>query len=369
MSEINDAVQIIRVGYEGVDIAIKLGAGGIEFLQKTVDLLVGLLKYEKTMGKTNLKTLLEKGGDIQILSFADEDMKKFKKLAKKYGILYSVMPKTDKKDGMREVMFHSEAAPRVSILCKKLSKGRMFQLDEFLKSGNEEQLNRLLDFLEKQKGNRKLHTDEAERADVAIQDLIQKVGMYVTEKQSVSVEAVKKDFHMDTEQAKDILGQLEKIGVLKKADGMDQYHAVMDTKGFESRMEKYRELSDRMRQIAASKNTNLLDITITKKLIEEENDHACKTRVPGMYGDKEGYIWLNKKDIMEIHDGKTLLTYLDKNKEYKIYSKDNRVLYTMKGEELYNKHYDKVENAVRKHYEKVKDTKQSPVKAPHTKRR
>lgn len=369
MSEINDAVQIIRVGYEGVDIAIKLGAGGIEFLQKTVDLLVGLLKYEKTMGKTNLKTLLEKGGDIQILSFADEDMKKFKKLAKKYGILYSVMPKTDKKDGMREVMFHSEAAPRVSILCKKLSKGRMFQLDEFLKSGNEEQLNRLLDFLEKQKGNRKLHTDEAARADVAIQDLIQKVGMYVTEKQSVSVEAVKKDFHMDTEQAKDILGQLEKIGVLKKADGMDQYHAVMDTKGFESRMEKYRELSDRMRQIAASKNTNLLDITITKKLIEEENDHACKTRVPGMYGDKEGYIWLNKKDIMEIHDGKTLLTYIDKNKEYKIYSKDNRVLYTMKGGELYNKHYDKVENAVRKHYEKVKDTKQSPVKAPHTKRR
>ena len=207
------------------------------------------------------------------------------------------------------------------------------------------------------------------RADVAIQDMIQKVGKYVTEKQSVSVEAVKKDFHMDTEQAKDILGQLEKIGVLKKENGVDQYHAVMDTKAFESRMEKYRELSDRMRQIAASKNTNLLDVTITKKLIEQENDHACKTRVPGMYGEKEGYIWLDKKDIMEIHDGKTLLTYLDKNKEYKIYSKDNRVLYTMKGGELYNKHYDKVENAVRKHYEKIKDTKQSPVKTPHTKRR
>ena len=266
-------------------------------------------------------------------------------------------------------MFHSEAASRMSILCKKLSKGRMFQLDEFLKSGNEEQLNRLLDFLEKQQGNKKLHTEEAVRADIAIQDMIQKVGRYVTEKQSVSVEAVKKDFHMNTQQAKDILGQLEKIGVLKKENGADQYHAVMDTKAFESRMEKYRELSDRMRQIAASKNTNLLDVTITKKLIEQENDHACKTRVPGMYGEKEGYIWLDKKDIMEIHDGKTLLTYIDKNKEYKIYSKDNRVLYTMKGRELYNKHYDKVENAVRDHYEKVKNTKQSSVKSPHTKRR
>ena len=41
----------------------------------------------------------------------------------------------------------------------------------------------------------------------------------------------------------------------------------------------------------------------------------------------------------------------------------------MKGRELYNKHYDKVENAVRDHYEKVKNTKQSSVKSPHTKRR
>ena len=37
---------------------------------------------------------------------------------------------------------------------------------------------------------------------------------------------------------------------------------------------------------------------------------------------------------MEIHNGKTLLTYLDKEKDYKIYSEDNRVLYTMKGEDL-----------------------------------
>ena len=60
---------------------------------------------------------------------------------------------------------------------------------------------------------------------------------------------------------------------------------------------------------------------------------------------------------MEIHNGKTMLTYLDKKKEYKIYGKENQVLFTMKGEELYSKHYDKVEHAVRERYKKEKNRK------------
>lgn len=362
MSEINDAVQIIRVAYDGVEIAMKVGSGSIELMQKALDLLVGMLKYEKTMGKASLKELLKKGGDIQVLSFADEDMKKFKKLAKKYGILYSVMPDANRKDGMTEVMFHSEAAPRVRMMCQKLSQGRIFNIDEYLKNGNEEQINKLLDHLEKQKGNSKLRTDEVSIANHAIDNLIQKVGMYAMEKKSISVEAVKSDFHMETEQAKDVIYKLTQIGVLKKAEGVDSYNVVMDAEAFEKRIGKYRELSNRMRQIAASKNTDLMDITITKKLIVEENDHAIKTRVPGMYGDKEGYIWIDKKDIMEIHNGKTLLTYLDKNKDYKIYSKDNRVLYTMKGEPLFNGHYDKVERAVRQRYAKTQANPEQTVR-------
>ena len=53
-----------------------------------------------------------------------------------------------------------------------------------------------------------------------------------------------------------------------------------------------------MRQIAAAKNTSLLDITISINLIAEENERAVKTRVPGMYGQNEGYLWIDKADIM-----------------------------------------------------------------------
>lgn len=53
---------------------------------------------------------------------------------------------------------------------------------------------------------------------------------------------------------------------------------------------------------------------------------------------------------MEIHDGKTILTFLENGKDYKIYSADNRVVGTMKGKELYEGHYDQVSAKVRKRY-------------------
>lgn len=360
MSEIADAVQIIRVTYDGIEIAMKMGSASIHSMQKALDLIVGMLDHEKEMGKTNLKGLLAKGGDIQVLSFADEDLKKFRKLAKKYGILYSEMPDADRNDALTEVMFHSEAAPRIRMISQKLQDGRVFNMDEYLKNGNEEKLNQLLQYLENEKNGkspRKLQTNEAVRAEGAIDGLIQKVGRYAVEKKSVSVEAVKTDLQVGADEAEKVIGQLAKIGVLDRADETGNYRVIMEPEAFDQKISRYQELSSRMRQIAASKNTSLLDITITKKLIAQENEHAVKTRVPGMYGQNEGYIWIDKVDIMEIHNGKTLLTYLDKNREYKIYSADNRVLRTMKGEELYSGHYDRVEATVRQRYQAAKPQK------------
>lgn len=356
MSEISDAVQIIRVTYEGIEIAMKVGSGSIELMQKAVDLIVGMLNYEKTMGKTNLNGMLKKGGDIQVVSFADEDLKKFSKMAKKYGILYSVMPDAGRNDGLTEVMFHSEAAPRMRMMCQKMNHARIFNIDEYLKNGNEEQLNKLLEHLQKEKkGNQGLHTEQARAFDDAIDGLIEKVGSYAMEKSAISVEDIKTDFKMEADQAKDVMDKLATIGLIEHPDEHGMCKVVMDKDSFDRRVGKYQALTNRMRQIAASKNTNLLDITITKKLIVEENDHAIKTRIPGMYGDRAGYLWINKEDIMEIHNGKTLLTYLDQRKNYKIYSDDNRVISTILGEKLYQGHYDKVEKTVREHYSKVQE--------------
>lgn len=351
--EIQEAVQIIRVAYDGIEIAMKVGSGGISVMQKAIEVLKGLLDYEKTLGKTSMRKLLMKGGDLQVLQFETKDMKKVEKIAKKYGILYSVLPDTNKKDGLSEIIFHSEAVPRVNMMIQKLSFGRIATFDDYLKNGDEKQLGKLMDFLKSQKmGNEKVHTEEGARASAAMDGLIEKVGMYAMEKQSISVDAVKENFSIDNTQAESILKQLETIGVLGEKNEAGEHKVIMDKDAFINRVRGYQNLAERMMAVSASKNMNLSDVTISKTLIVLENDHAVKTRVPGTWGKDARYVWLNKENIMDIHNGKTMLTFIDSSKNYKLYDEENRVVETKRGEELYS-HYDKVESSVRERYEKT----------------
>jgi len=349
--EIQEAVQIIRVAYDGIEIAMKVGSGGLAAMQKAVEFLKGLLDYEKSLGRTSIRKLLMRGGDLQVLQFKTEDMGKVEKLAKKYGILYSVLPDVDRKDGKSEIIFHSEAVPRVNMMMQKLNYGRVATFDDYLKNGDEKQLGKLMDFLKKQQGNGKVHTAENDRVNQALDGLIEKVGLFAMEKQSVSVDQIKENFSIDSTQAETVVKQLETIGFLGKKGEDGTHKVMMDKEAFLNRVRGYQNLAERMKAVAASKNTNLSDVTISKKLIASENDHAVKTRVPGTWGESVRYVWLKKENIMDIHGGKTMLTFLDTDKDYKLYDKENRVAETVKGDELYT-HYDKVESAVRERYEK-----------------
>ena len=324
------------------------------WVEQVENLLVALemLDYEKSLGKTSMRKLLLKGGDLQVLQFNTEDMKKVEKMAKKYGILYSVLPDCNRKDGLSEVIFHTEAVPRVNMMIQKLKFGKIATFDDYLKNGDEKSLGKLMDFLKKQQGNEKSHTIEGDRVNSAIDGLIEKVGMFAMEKKAISVDQVKENFSINGEQAESVIRQLETIGVLGSKNEDGTHTVMMDKDAFINRVRGYQDLAERMRAVAASKNANLSDVTISKKLIIEENDHAVKTRVPGTWGEEAKYVWLRKENIMEIHGGKTMLTFLDSTKDYKLYDEQNRVVTTQKGTELYT-HYDKVESSVRERYEKV----------------
>lgn len=365
--EIQEAVQIIRVAYDGIEIAMKVGSGGINAMQKAIDFLKGMLDYEKSLGKTSMRKLLMKGGDLQVLQFETKDMKKVEKMAKKYGILYSVLPDVNKKDGLSEVIFHTEAVPRVNMMIQKLSFGRIATFDDYLKNGDEKQLGRLMDFLKSQKmGNEKVHTEEGARASAAMDGLIEKVGLFAMEKQSISVDAVKENFSIDNTQAENVLKQLETIGVLGEKNELGEHKVIMEQEAFLNRIKGYQNLAERMMAVSASKNTNLSDVTISKTLIVQENDHAVKTRIPGTWGENARYVWLNKENIMDIHSGKTMLTFIDSSKNYKLYDEENRVVETKSGDELY-KHYDKVESSVRQRYEQTQNKAENKAKQLQTK--
>jgi len=348
--EIQEAVQIIRVAYDGIEIAMKVGNGGISAMQKAIDFLKGMLDYEKQLGKTSMRKLLMKGGDLQVLQFKTEDMSKVEKMAKKYGILYSVLPDMNKTDGMSEVIFHSEAVPRANMMIQKLEFGRIATFDDYLKNGDENTLGKMMDFLKKQQGNEKVHTEEGAKINATIDGLIEKVGLFAMEKQSISVDEVKESFSIGNDQAETVIKHLETIGFIGAKDNDGQHKVMMDKEAFLNRVRGYQDLAERMRAISASKNLNLSDVTISKNLIVEENNHAVKTRVPGTWGENARYLWINKENIMDIHNGKTMLTFLDTSKNYKMYNEENRVLETKRGDELFA-HYDKVESSVRERYE------------------
>lgn len=356
--EIQEAVQIIRVAYDGIDIVMKIGSGGIDTMKKAIGFLIGMLDYEKSLGKTSMKKLLMKGGDLQILQFKTEDMKKVKKLAKRYGILYSVLPDINKQDGLSEVIFHTEAVPRANMLIQKLKFGRIATFDDYLKNGDEKDLGKLMEFLKEQQRGKtgkgfpeKIQTENAARTGILLEGLIEKVGLYAMEKQSISVDAVKENFSIGSEQAENVIKQLETMGVLEKGDLKGEHKVLMDKEAFQNRIRGYQDLAERMRVISASKDMSLADVTINKTLIVTENEHAVKTRIPGAWGK---FIWINKENAMDIHNGKTLLTFLDRGKNYKIYNEENRVVETMNGGQLYSSHYDKVEATVRERYEHSK---------------
>lgn len=169
------------------------------------------------------------------------------------------------------------------------------------------------------------------------------------------IESLRKEMNFDDEVYGLVKSDLE--------DGLtqEQTEKYLDKEAFTNRIRGYQSLADRMRAISASKNTNLSDVTISKKLIAEENDHAVKTRVPGTWGKDVRYVWLHKENVMDIHNGKTMLTFLDTSKDYKLYDEQNRVVTTKKGDELYT-HYDKVESSVRERYEKVQKEQKKTTK-------
>ncbi len=88
-------------------------------------------------------------------------------------------------------------------------------------------------------------------------------------------------------------------------------------------------------------------------MIWDENTHAIKTRIPGTYGEKVKFLWINKDKMTDTPNGKVILTNLEKDKKYNIYDMDNHVIGKMTGEELFHVHYDRSNKGVRQKAQKA----------------
>ena len=274
--EISQAIQIIRLEFDGLRFGMDVTGGTVKQAKNLAVFIYALLTREKLQGKTSLKKMLSKDGSLQVLKIREEDMKKFKKLAKKYGILYSKLPNINKADGMTEVLFHTEATPRINTLIEKLGNGSIENLMDYVRNGKDGDFEKVVDYLKK--------------------------------------ENILKDTPSEVEP--------------ERKEQLDRY-------------------ADELKYNAMINDPSRVDITISRKLYEEENLTSIKTRVPNTYGDNVRYLWLDKSDVVSINGGKTVFAYLNKDKEYELVDRDGQVAEKLSGQNLQKQHYDSVDVTVK----------------------
>ena len=274
--EISQAIQIIRLEFDGLRFGMDVTGGTVKQAKNLAVIIYARLTRENLQGKTSLKKMLSKDGSLQVLKIREEDMKKFKKLAKKYGILYSKLPDINKSDGMTEVLFHTEATPRINTLIEKLGSGSIENLMDYVRNGKDGDFEKVVDYLKK--------------------------------------ENILKDTPSEVEP--------------ERKKQLDRY-------------------ADELKYNAMINDPSRVDITISRKLYEEENLTSIKTRVPNTYGDNVRYLWLDKSDVVSINGGKTFFAYLNRDKEYELVDRDGQVAEKLSGQNLQKQHYDSVDVTVK----------------------
>ena len=112
------ADQIVKIMLDGSEHAIKIAGAGAK---QIAILLYALLKDQKrTKGKMRLTNMLRSGKELRIFPVKAEDLKKFCKEAKKYGVLYCALRQKKAKDGVVDVMARAEDASKINRIFERL---------------------------------------------------------------------------------------------------------------------------------------------------------------------------------------------------------------------------------------------------------
>ena len=295
-SEITDAVQIIHVLFEGTDLFLHVAGAGIKPLKQLAKLIMGILAKEKMEGKTSMKNLLKRGGDMHVFKFPQEQLKKVEAMAKKYGILYSLLPDFNK-DGMREIVFHAESLPRMNALIEKLKAGQVMGLEEYFQNTSDKDIDKFF--------------EETRQGRTAEKEAGKETG--TMQKNTDSRGQAQKQPWMETGYLK--MKDIEAIPLDQKLNILDHYQSGQYD-----------------------------PITITSKLIIDRKEDHVVVKLPRQSGK---FIRIPTEDFYFPEGSRTALAFLKKKEEMKVYAAQGSEMFTMKGSEIFHNYFDTVNANIR----------------------
>ena len=98
--------------------AIKLA--GVSLKNVAAFLIAISNQNNKVVGKTTARRLARDPAPAEIIHLKKEDMGRFQKLAKQYGVLYFFVHKRDAKDGITNVVSNANYAPQLNAIMEEL---------------------------------------------------------------------------------------------------------------------------------------------------------------------------------------------------------------------------------------------------------
>ncbi len=115
MNSSSDAAEsMVKMTLEGTQVALRITGSAAKNVGAA---LLAISKGKtKTRGKSTLNNMLRSGKELKVFTLSKDDLKKFAKEAKKYGVLYTVIVnnKQYKKDGLVDIIVRAEDAAKIN---------------------------------------------------------------------------------------------------------------------------------------------------------------------------------------------------------------------------------------------------------------
>ncbi len=121
MNASDSAEELIKIYLDGISFILRITG---ESSKNIIAFLIAMSKDNKqTTGKTRLTNMIKTGKELKIFTIKAEDLEKFSKKAKNYGILYCVLAdkKNNKIDGIVDIMVRQEDAAKVNRIVERFN--------------------------------------------------------------------------------------------------------------------------------------------------------------------------------------------------------------------------------------------------------
>ena len=113
------ADQVVNMSLQGLKVVAEITGAGAKNI--ATYLYAALKDQKRTRGRVRLEGLLRSGKELKVFAVKTEDLPRFSKEAKRYGILYCALRDKNDTDGMCDIMVRTEDAGKINRIMERFS--------------------------------------------------------------------------------------------------------------------------------------------------------------------------------------------------------------------------------------------------------